>query len=215
MIEGVKLPDKDVDVETLIESQRKNFLENFPFELQASLFKALGKRVGIPDPNLIGPDRIFNYEGDGIATYMSNPIYEREFIGIKFKRLLNFETDPEKRMLLTWHLFNHEQVHAATAESRGQVGYQTSMLPYFSLWNEGVTEKLAQEVTKELYIATGYGSTKIRDSIYEKEVQFVNFFVKKISEAVGINETTVWQAVVKGIFDRVFLFDKEFQALFA
>ncbi len=109
----------------------------------------------------------------------------------------------------------HEELHAATElQALGYVGYQH--FRSYQVWNEGVTEKLARELTEKYYKTTAdfsqYDQSKSYN--YESAVLLLDVVIAKLSAATGFDQQTVWNAIKRGMFENTSLESKELQELF-
>lgn len=114
-------------------------------------------------------------------------------------------------------LLSHELVHATSYvnifESKEEkeisvdVGFQNS-----SAWvgfNEGVTERLAQEISIEYSRRSGEDTTEVRKKIvatgermflYSIFMSHVGEIARRIDENAGLEQGTAWRAMIKGAF---------------
>lgn len=109
----------------------------------------------------------------------------------------------------------HEQLHAATElQALGYVGYQH--FRGYQVWNEGVTEKLARELTEKYYKSSADFSKydQSRSYNYESAVLLVDAVIAKLSETTGFDQETIWNAIKRGMFENSDLETKELQELF-
>lgn len=212
-MEGGKIPaiENQITAER-VKKEGEELLAGFNFELQRNIIKSITEKCDISNPNLVTLRRIRNMD-DPEAFGFYYPHTEREYIGINFAALLQEKTDPEKRKLFFWHLLNHEQLHAASAELEyGSMGYQ-SALGSFKMFNEGVTEMIARVVTREYYNANGHVSEPVPNTMYQVPVDFVELLIKKISSTVGVGEDIVREAIIRGFFERQRFLEEEFMEL--
>lgn len=111
-------------------------------------------------------------------------------------------------------VLTHEQLHAATElQALGYVGYQH--FTSYQVWNEGVTEKLARELTGK-YFKSSADFQKIdqaKSYNYESAVLLIDAVIAKISEQTGFDQETVWNAIKRGMFENTSLETKELQEL--
>jgi hypothetical protein len=148
---------------------------------------------------------------------------------------------PSKLVLLKTLI--HEQTHAATNAScidsqvidgvvsfplKLQTGYNHSFVyegleaeKYYTLFNEGVTEKLARQMTIDyLEHHPDFVSQQDRDKFiemvsegtvgtYDVMVAFVEAMVSKIAESSGISEKVAWEGLLQGQFSGHNFQDKE------
>lgn len=109
----------------------------------------------------------------------------------------------------------HEELHAATElQALGYVGYQH--FRSYQVWNEGVTEKLARELT-EKYYKSGADFSKYDQSKsynYESAVLLLDAVIAKLSARTGFDQETIWGAIKRGMFENTSLETKELQELF-
>lgn len=96
----------------------------------------------------------------------------------------------------------------------------------FDMLNEGVIEKLAQQVTdeylaqsgwKQADVATYQGNKKNHPEklAYPEEVALIDFIVAKIAQSVGIPKETVFQALIRGAMEGETFANEEVQELFS
>ena len=112
-------------------------------------------------------------------------------------------------------VLTHEELHAATElQALGYVGYQH--FQSYQVWNEGVTEKLARELT-EKYYKSGADFSKYdqaRSYNYESAVLLLDAVIAKLSATTGFDQETIWNAIKRGMFENTSLETKELQELF-
>ena len=109
----------------------------------------------------------------------------------------------------------HEELHAATElQALGYVGYQH--FQSYQVWNEGVTEKLARELTEKYYKSSADFSKydQAQSYNYESAVLLLDVVIAKLSETTGFDQETIWGAIKRGMFENTSLETKELQELF-
>ncbi|GEM_PF-4648230 len=109
----------------------------------------------------------------------------------------------------------HEELHAATElQALGYVGYQH--FRSYQVWNEGVTEKLARELTERYYKSSADFSKydQAKSYNYESAVILLDAVIAKISATTGFDQQTIWNAIKRGMFENTDLETKELQELF-
>ena len=119
-----------------------------------------------------------------------------------------------------------------TGYSRYIEGQEGVHEPYVQKWlfnrfNEGVTEKLSREIFLEYAIKSGkYPKEEIgkfelleraapEELSYGVAVGFVNALILKISRETGLDEKTVWRALIRGMYEGEDFQDQELKSLFA
>lgn len=182
-----------------VEIEKTRLLAEFDFDLQRQIIRSHAERAGIQEPYLAKKEDILDYEGDALAHYIRKK--DKQVLLVNFKKLIEVIPDPEKRKLGFWHIINHEQIHAASSDERGTLGYSSSGFPLYELWNEGVTELVARTVTKEYFTANGYSTAKVPGG-YQTQVEFVELIAQKIGEVNGINQKVALEAIIHGMFTR-------------
>lgn len=97
----------------------------------------------------------------------------------------------------------------------------------FHLFDEGVTEKLSREVLQEYIRRADFQNKEaiagIRRVLVEKPIEmpyavpvkFVEALIAKISHETGINQSVVWQAIIRGMYEGEDFKDPELRDLFA
>lgn len=107
-------------------------------------------------------------------------------------------------------------------EVAGGIGIKEEL---FDRFDEGVNEKMGEYIFEEYIKRCGYfvdkeALEKFRKRLkedrisYPKEVDFVNTFIKKISERTGVPEMTVWQGIVEGKMKGTDLMQGDIKELF-
>ena len=86
----------------------------------------------------------------------------------------------------------------------------------FSMFDEGVTEKLAREIHFE-YLRRSGGSRSGGEGIdyYSKALRLAEMFIGKLANEIGIGEQTIWQAIICGKFSGCDLNDEELKSSLA
>lgn len=109
----------------------------------------------------------------------------------------------------------HEEIHAVTElQALGYVGYQH--FRSYQVWNEGVAEKLARELTEKYYKSSADFSKydQAKSYNYESAVLLVDAVIAKMSATTGFDQETIWNAIKRGMFENTDLETKELQELF-
>lgn len=174
-------------------------LEDFNFDLLRDIFKDLFKKSGAENHpiNIVPLEKIWALRGENDPTGHYSPYRSKEWLGVHLDRLREQYPDPMEFKVNLIHVFIHELTHAvSTTPDYDYTGFKRLAVAPSAAWNEGVTEKLAQQVTKEYLTATGYSG---RDffSNYQPFVAFVDLVVKHISEQSGVQEEKVWGAITR------------------
>lgn len=210
------------------------------------LLEAIYRRCGRKDEmNFVPPERV--YARDDLKTEKKwDTYYEwvKNYINISLDKIRGIA---EKRGFTPETIFLHgvihEEIHAtATPKSQGSDVLRSGYYHYYpkgkgdglspgytlySAWNEGVTEKLAREVTRK-YLEEVRGTdagavqdfdrciseegevlSKVEDwrseqkaiLPYGSEVMLVDYLIDVVSQDVGVSRETVWQAFVRGMYD--------------
>jgi hypothetical protein len=157
------------------------------------------------------------------ASFRKSPIT----IAISEQKFAAYEKGIEKVRLLKAII--HEEVHATAAALWTQAsGYSRGK--NFNLFNEAITERLALEITRTYIKRTGFegglaliqrkATEKEGDVAQEEELEnadvsfdqifgqfigprhWLEGFITKLSEYAEVDESVVWQALIRGNYER-------------
>ena len=207
--------------------------------------------------NFIEPDRItytFPNVHHGVrAAYRP----EENLIMMRYHMLREFAQEKLQIPvdLLALSVLCHEEVHATSrVECRGleiiagrprydyiRVGYfldspqeqekdegvDKGRMVFLRLFEEGVTDKLGQEIFREYVRRTEFADKKTmaefdraaaehgKEFLYVTPMKFVDALIAKISRETGISRRVVWQAIVRGKYEGEDLANPELREAFA
>lgn len=189
----------------------KEFLRSVDFELIKGKFREIAKRCGVKDEdmNFVEPDKVFEMVGG--HEHGGEFFPEPQEIGIAAEHL-DQASDPVVYALLL-RLVGHEEAHALMHDKhvrsdREPTGYHRGRA--FRLWNEGVTDKFAKEAMIEYGREKGIDLSQVKGK-YESSILLVEAIIKRMSQATGVSEQTVWQAIIRGGIERQNMKDPELQ----
>ena len=210
--------EKDPRLETV--------LERINFDILEKIFQDYATKSGLTgEINFLGRDRIRHFtDGDDIeASYL----VIQNLIALSFD---NIKRDNQTISLMILHKLCHEEAHAISrlkevlslseqgnelnvkAESITSGYRQDTLLRAF---NEGVVERLAQEVFNRYLQADPVFADDTQKSFYFERlkehpelltdytgtVRFVEVLSKRIAQEVGVSEQLVWQALIRGLIE--------------
>lgn len=196
-----------------------------------SYFQSIYQKSGI--------DREVSYYSDITNTdnsqHLGNCSIEDKKIGINMREIYieskEDRVEPRAKFL---HTLIHEQTHAATeipcspGSNRSGFALKEGEKRTFEIFNEGVTEKLATDLTakyleehpdfllpedRERYMQ--YLSDPEAEKSYDLPVAMVELMIKKIARSSGISEKTVWEGVLRQQFEGNGFNDSELREMFA
>jgi hypothetical protein len=212
-----------LDTEERVEQEKhlKEMVRDFDFDLLHNILKRIGKQSGNKDLPFVESDNIslttdkktagvFYADRDTRSKNWTPESIPR--IDINIKSILQISDAKEIRMRFFEGVLIHEELHAA-AFNEACTGYSGMGNNSYELWNEGITEKLALEVTDEYVRATGHSASDIHRIFksYEIPMLFVDTVIDRISDICGVDKQTVWQALIQGYFSKNVYRDTEFQ----
>ena len=211
--------EKDPRLETV--------LERINFDILEKIFKDYATKSGLTGKiNFLGRDRIRHFtDGDDIEA---SHLVIQNLIALSFDKMKT--RDDQTIGLIILHKLCHEEAHAVSrlkevlslseqgnelkvkAESIASGYRQDTLLRAF---NEGVVERLAQEVFNRYLQADPAFADNAQKSFYFERlkehpesltdyasaVRFVEVLSKKIAQEVGVSEQLVWQALIRGLFE--------------
>ena len=210
--------EKDPRLETV--------LERINFDVLEKIFQDYATKSGLTGKiNFLGRDRIRHFtDGNDIeASYL----VIQNLIALSFE---NIKRDDQTIGLMILHKLCHEEAHAISrlkevlslseqgnelnvkAESITSGYRQDTLLRAF---NEGVVERLAQEVFNRYLQADPIFADDAQKSLYFERsrehpesltdytsaVRFVEVLSKRIAQEVGVSEQLVWQALIRGLLE--------------
>jgi len=226
----------------------KELLDKVDFDTLRDILKEIADRSGVNTErlNFIDPKRIYHlqsqlklqaaYSGKRRAIFINNVEIDDAADKFGFSRELGLV-----------HALCHEEVHATSKNECRSISRENKLIEevtigylahrttwaepinikekeeiFYSLFNEGVTEKLAQEVFAEYLRRTGgagseaakqilktYKENPAAASKYWEASALVDFLVEKISEKCALEKQRVWQAFVEGMYKGGALEDEE------
>ncbi len=203
-------PDIDPVVRTGERTSRlTEFLKKFDFAVLRSLLEQYAQRSQQQgDRNFLDAESVFDsYSGDAVFSSAENIIGLNAYV----------DEDPDANYCKVAESLVHEELHAITDRSHHYdyiTGYHRKQA--FRLFNEGLTEKLAQEVTAAYLSATAAVSKEKWPEFdkYPVARKFVDYILDRLADALSISRETLWQALIRGMFQNESLHDKELQDLF-
>lgn len=120
-------------------------------------------------------------------------------IFVNIEKIEKSQETPDTVKKQFFHVLIHEGLHAASTPD----AYQSGFMEYFGgymLWNEGVTEKIAREVSQEYFLAKGYGEFESMSGAYDIPVSFVDFVIEHLAEKTEVGKELVWNALIRAYF---------------
>lgn len=207
-----EVDQKEVDL------RLQEILDRVNFYILKKIFQDYAVKSGLDGKiNFLGKDRISHFsphENDD-ASYR----VLQNLIGISYD---NISKSTKSMKLGVLGRLCHEEAHAVSRFNEMlslQENGNTTMVnvesiksgfrqnSIFRALNEGVVEKLSREVFRRYLVADpSYASPEelagFNGSLsYQKEVQLIEILSRKIAQEVGIDEQTVWQAFIRGLFE--------------
>jgi len=225
-------------------------LEKIDFNLLGNIFREVGRSCGINGDkiNFLNPERIAHISIN--AGTLAELASELNIIAVdprEFKKYMEERGLPIDLALLA--IVVHEEAHAVSrrvCEEFGsgkevRVGYEHSMRPdemrmaellggkaktVFEVFNEGVTEKFAEEVFLEYIRRSSYININDAEVFLKNYRQnasnnlslakaLVDTLIQRIGRETEINQKLVWQSLVRGLFEAESFIDEELRVLFA
>lgn len=233
------LQDSDKKVADL---EKKEFLEHIDFATLRQLFVEHYQKSGLVknEINFLGPEGIsFNNHTNFCGYYDPNENY----ISIPNPTLIQKKIDIKQQdgdwvkknygnvTLHALHCLIHEETHATSGNrcastdptEESQSGYQKGRK--FTAFDEGVVEKLAREITVSYLDRTGVSSSETatlkenlqknsKETVYSDAVKMIDVIIDRITDKTGVQKTTVWQAIIKGLFEGETFNSPEVRGLF-
>ncbi|MEK7651389.1 MAG: hypothetical protein AAB377_02570 [Patescibacteria group bacterium] len=234
----------------------EELLAKIDFNSLREIFSNIAEKSGVDSEkiNFLNPERISNSlsskEGERMAEFsiMENIIYASHEEIKRYSSDMGLNKD-----LMVLQVLCHEETHAISYTScvglkefirnkngviETQSGFSIGTIQkenessqfnsLFRFFDEGVTEKIAREITSE-YLDKNPDFSKtenvkeFEDVLYSKKgkmpydgsVLFLEGFIKKIGLAVGLDEETVWHAIIRGKIEGINFNDTEFKNSFS
>lgn len=217
-------------------------IEQIDFKVLKAIFEETAQKCGV-DPrtlNFVESDRIMHASmricGGSYSAYDN-------LIGLTHETLKErAEKLGVDLGLFVLSVVCHEETHATARiecyrpwletldEKSVKLGYQRASLKthkfFFSLFNEGVTEKFSREVFREYVHRTGMrdkeGIAAIErafqtDQIfyYGLPVKFVDALTLKIAYEASVDDDVVWRAIIRGMYEGEDLENSELKDFFS
>lgn len=241
MIEGINFSE----ILNHQENKKKynELISNINIPRLESIFKDIAEKAGSPNPNFLsledmnasveminfpGMERYMNWSNRGFYFSQENKIFVNVQNTEKYAKESGRDLDFEFN-----HVVTHEQTHALARKSCAEPDdFDTGFIEYkkeyflgerknFTMYNEGVTEKLAREIlmqypTSEEEIQR-YKENMERDPLtigYEPYVKFVSLIIKQISSKVGVSEQIVWEGIKNSYIKGDNLYETSFKQAF-
>ncbi|QSH39129.1 hypothetical protein JXR01_02360 [Candidatus Kaiserbacteria bacterium] len=195
----------------------EKFKEELDYALLWGILEEVARKSGVDTSvlNKISLDKqvIITPEGSAIGAY--HPDMNKISFSSTHLR------ESSKAALI--HTFVHELIHATsyieTEGLKARVGYDQGE-GIGAAFNEGVTERLAQQVSMEYAKRSGI-SKEMAESVtnalrrtYVRWVAFVADIASRIDTYAGVQEGTAWRGMVRGMFEGEFLNNPEFEEFF-
>lgn len=197
------------------------------FDILRSIFDRIAKKTGVTKYRFPIQDRVYDFPsllpenaGAGYFPLFNSIVIDTGGVTRQFTKL-------ECKELSVLYTLIHEQVHAASTQWL-TTGYSRAAENMYSYFNEGVTDKLALEITMEYIRATAFGGgeTRMRHAMYDepntrgsfnveymlstypKEINLVDHMIDKISQTTEVPKDIVWHAIVRSMYEREEISDK-------
>ena len=234
-IEGQQELDKEIE----------KILTQIDFDLLEKLYFEIATKSGL-DPltiNFVGRDRITGYdkpETSATSQIARSKIYLNKSAQIEEAKRLNLSLEA-----VVLHNIVHEEIHLVNrafyrglyeynsnqsdnseqhtgynfirhyADKRGKDAANNS----FSLFNEGVTEKLSREISlryvtskglsdpaqtqQAIKIFNNFPTTRNEDviQVYDLAVYLIDLMIQIISKISGFSQEKIWQGIIRGQFE--------------
>lgn len=226
--------EKDLKLET--------WLKQIDFDVLQDMFTERIRKTGISseETNVLRSDRISHLYQRGVSAYI--PHTNKILINQKLIKEYAARYNIDSYLIFLWTLV-HEETHAVSKTrcwnllgerdlpAQIQSGYSSSVLEpdasgiykslgrVFELFNEGVTEKQARELSREYLHRTGYSDTKngaryeqfLKESYqpYNRAIQVLEAFIRRLAAIEGIEEEAAWDAIKRGYFEGEDLLGRE------
>ncbi|MGD0729128.1 MAG: hypothetical protein ABR981_03580 [Candidatus Micrarchaeaceae archaeon] len=208
----------------------KELINEIDFKTLKKLFSEEYERAGL-DPqgmNFVGPRHIYSNAGwSNAGSYYPGP----NVIGVDVGHTESYYTNDQfDKKILLLHILFHEEAHAVEKvechigekedKDYNNMGYEKQKLEknpkghssnivkrYFELFSEGVTDKLAMEITEKYIdiknLAKEDEVIKFKRDLRTKgpywfNQHIVDVFISKLSRSSGISPKVVWEAIKTG-----------------
>jgi hypothetical protein len=210
------------------------FLNIIDFSSLHQIFSEYTRGAGLilDDTNFVGPENIEDSKHSTATSYFDPGPPPR--IGLNMEKV-------KKLSRLTFKSFNvqalealcHEEGHGISKHTvrknnrtyEDKSGYSIILknrneqpIRLFSMFDEGVTEKMGREVARKYAethpdFANKYSKISY-ESAYQGPVDFVHAFIRRLSREIGFSEDTVWQAIIRSKVEGFDFFEKEIREMF-
>ena len=228
-------------------SEMEARLDRFNFDILEQMFKERLQKTGIPvaEANVLRRDRISNLNHPLVGLGGYNTSTNEILIG--FTNFRNYASRNNTDRYFTFaEILIHEENHAVSKTRcwnlkkenneplSTQSGYSFNVSApdesgayegvgrVFNLFNEGVTEINALDMTEEYLRRTGdldkkkftYLRQVTEHGVYSKAIEIVQAFTKRLAGANGVSKDTAWDTIMRGYFEGEDILREDFKEWF-